>query len=46
MPKSLAVNHPITEDRLKNAPIIRQNDLWEEDKDQMALIENYYVFVD
>jgi sporulation protein YlmC with PRC-barrel domain len=37
---------PITKDQLKNAPRIPQNDLWEGDKDQVALIESYYVFME
>jgi sporulation protein YlmC with PRC-barrel domain len=37
---------PITKDQLKDAPKIRQNDLREADKDQVALIESYYIFVE
>jgi sporulation protein YlmC with PRC-barrel domain len=37
---------PIIKDQLKNAPKIRPNDLWEGDKDQVAQIESYYVFVE
>ena len=37
---------PITKDQLKNAPKIGQNDTWEGDKHQAALIESYYILVE
>ena len=37
---------PITKDQLKNAPKIGQNDTWEGDKHQAAVIESYYVLVE
>ena len=37
---------PITKDQLKNAPKISENETWEGDKDQVALIESYYIFVE
>lgn len=37
---------PITKDQLKNAPKIGENEIWEGDKDQVALIESYYIFVE
>jgi hypothetical protein len=37
---------PITKEQLKNAPKISENETWEGDEDQVALIETYYVVVD
>jgi len=31
---------------VKNAPKIGENDAWEGDKDQAALIESYYILVE
>ena len=37
---------PVTKDQLKDAPKIGQSDIWEGDKDGVALIESHYVFVE
>ena len=37
---------PVTKEQLKSAPKFAENETWEGDKDQVALIESYYVFVD
>src|SRR5258706_6988741 len=37
---------PITKEQLKNAPKIGENDVWEGDRDQAALIESYYILVE
>ena len=37
---------PITKEQLKNAPKFSEDENWEGDEDQVALIESYYVFVE
>jgi sporulation protein YlmC with PRC-barrel domain len=37
---------PITKDQLKNAPKLGENEIWEGDEDQVALIESYYIFAE
>jgi sporulation protein YlmC with PRC-barrel domain len=37
---------PITKDQLKNAPKFGENEIWEGDEDQVALIESYYIFAE
>ena len=37
---------PITKEQLKSAPKFSENETWEGDKDQVALIESYYIFVE
>ncbi|HMI95991.1 MAG TPA: PRC-barrel domain-containing protein [Micropepsaceae bacterium] len=37
---------PITKDQLKNAPKFGENETWEGDEDQIAVIENYYIIAE
>ena len=37
---------PITRDQLKNAPKFGENDTWNGDKSQIALIESYYIIAE
>jgi hypothetical protein len=37
---------PVTKDQLKNAPKFGENEIWEGDEDQVALIESYYIFAE